>query len=91
MHRDSWGFAVKVQQTMDTNCPKGNPSQTEEKNYHCDRDKIVEQVSQKGWGIFNPDGPQDLTEEGPGQQTYLRRDVGPNGLEMSLQNCFIIV
>lgn len=61
-------FAVKVRQTTDTNCPKGNPRQTEEKFYHLDSDKTVEQVSQGGWGIFNPGALQVLTEEGPGQQ-----------------------
>lgn len=81
---------MKVWQTIDTNCPKGNPRQTEEKIYHHDRDETVKHVSQKGWGIFNPGGLQDLAEEGPGQQTYLRMDVGPNGLENSLRNCFII-
>lgn len=69
---------------MDTNYPKGNPWQTEEKIYHYDRGKTVEQVSQKGWGILNPGGLQNLTEEGPVQQTYYRRHVGPNGLERSL-------
>lgn len=84
MQRDSWGLAVEVGQTIDTNCSKGNPRHTEGKMYQHDRDKSIEQVSQKGWGVLNPEGLKDFTEEGPGQQAYHRRHVGPHGLERSL-------
>lgn len=61
------------------------------KIYHHDSDKTVEQVAQKGWGVSILVSLQDLTEEGPEQQTYLERAVVPNDLEKSLPICFIIL
>lgn len=53
--------------------PQGKSQIDIRKNYYHKSAKTMEQFVQKGWGVSILVGLQDLTEEGPEQQTYLER------------------